>query len=125
MKNLFFIGGAFFMSILTLELILITAWSVYQGVGLFLKREAVQGLKMRIQAIPSMGLFALISGILGQLIGLYEAFSAIERAADISPAIVVGGLKVSMITTLYGFLIFLFALILYFILQWACSRRIS
>jgi biopolymer transport protein ExbB/TolQ len=59
----------------------------------------------------------MITGILGQLIGLYMAFVAIEQAADISPAIVAGGLKVSMITTLYGVFIYLFSILLWFLLS--------
>ena len=67
--------------------------------------------------LKSLGLFTMITGILGQLIGLMMAFSAIERVGDISPQIVVGGLKVSMISTLYGISIYLVSLILWFLLD--------
>ena len=59
----------------------------------------------------------MITGILGQLIGLLMAFQAIEGANDISPAILAGGLKVSMITTLYGIFINLLAILLWFLLD--------
>lgn len=59
----------------------------------------------------------MIIGILGQLIGLMEAFSAIERAGDVSPAILAGGLKVSMITTLYGIFIYMLSIIIWFLLD--------
>ena len=64
-----------------------------------------------------MGLFTMITGILGQLIGLMMAFSAIERAGDISPGMVYGGLKVSMYTTLYGIFIYLLSILFWFILD--------
>ena len=67
--------------------------------------------------------FPFDTGILGQLIGLYSAFSAIERAMDISPAIMMGGLKVSMITTLYGILIYLTAILIWFVLDLLASRK--
>jgi biopolymer transport protein ExbB/TolQ len=59
----------------------------------------------------------MITGILGQLIGLMTAFSAIEKASDISPAIVAGGLKVSMITTLYGIFIYMLSILIWFLLD--------
>ena len=42
---------------------------------------------------------------------------AIEAAMDISPAIMAGGLKVSMITTLYGILINLLSILIWFLLD--------
>jgi len=51
------------------------------------------------------------------------AFSAIERAGDISPAIVVGGLKVSMISTLYGILIYMVSILIWFVLDLWYHRK--
>lgn len=66
-----------------------------------------------LKYIKSVGLFSLVLGILAQLIGLYQAFSAIEQAGNISPALLAGGLKVSMITTIYGIIIFLISYLLW------------
>jgi biopolymer transport protein ExbB/TolQ len=63
--------------------------------------------------IKQVGLFGLVVGVLGQLIGLFEAFEAIELAGDITLAMVAGGIRVSMITTLYGFLIFVFSFLIW------------
>jgi len=54
-----------------------------------------------------------VVGILGQLLGLYQAFSVIEAAGAISSAILAGGLKVSMIPTLYGIVIFLLSYVIW------------
>jgi biopolymer transport protein ExbB/TolQ len=64
----------------------------------------------------------MITGILGQLIGLYSAFRAIEQAGDISPALVFGGIKVSMITTFYGIFIYLLSLLLWFVVSLVLDR---
>jgi biopolymer transport protein ExbB/TolQ len=60
---------------------------------------------------------------MGQLMGLYNAFGAIEKAMDISPPILAGGLKVSMITTIYGALIFLISYLLWIILDYVASTK--
>ncbi len=124
MKDLFFMGGALFMSILTLLLVVMTVWIVYYTLkgyanGQSEKEKALRQLKYG----KSIGLFAMVTGIFGQLIGFYEAFTAIEQAGDISPALVYGGIKVSMITTLYGISIYLFSLLLWFIASQVVERR--
>ena len=73
--------------------------------------------------LKSIGLFGMITGILGQMVGLFSAFSAVEQAIDISPAIMAGGLKVSMITPIYGVLIFLISYLLWFLVDVLASRE--
>ena len=41
-------------------------------------------------------------GFLGTVVGMVQAFDAIEAAGDISPTIVAGGMKVALITTVFG-----------------------
>jgi biopolymer transport protein ExbB len=41
-------------------------------------------------------------GFLGTVVGMVMAFENIERAGDISPTIVAGGMKVALITTVFG-----------------------
>ena len=116
MKDLFYQGGPLFMSILTILLVIMTVWIVYHLVRVFQSQQLNREKALRkLTYGRSIGLFALIVGILGQLIGFYDAFSAIERMGDVSPALVYGGIKVSMITTLYGITIYLFSIALWFI----------
>ncbi len=61
--------------------------------------------------------FALAFGIFGQIIGLFEAFKAIEKMGEVSQALLAGGLKVSSFTTIYGFFIFLLSSLCWFILN--------
>lgn len=44
-------------------------------------------------------------GFMGTVIGLIQAFDAIEVAGDISPALVAGGMKVALITTVGGLIV--------------------
>jgi len=44
-------------------------------------------------------------GFLGTVIGMVQAFDAIEAAGDISPTIVAGGMKVALLTTVFGLIV--------------------
>jgi biopolymer transport protein ExbB len=41
-------------------------------------------------------------GFMGTVIGMIQAFDAIEAAGDISPSLVAGGIKVALLTTVFG-----------------------
>ena len=52
-----------------------------------------------------VGLFIALSpmlGFMGTVVGMIEAFDAIQAAGDISPTLVAGGIKVALLTTLLG-----------------------
>ncbi|GHV02378.1 flagellar motor protein MotA [Bacteroidia bacterium] len=44
-------------------------------------------------------------GFLGTVVGMVQAFDAIEGAQDISPTLVAGGIKVALLTTLAGLIV--------------------
>jgi biopolymer transport protein ExbB len=52
-------------------------------------------------------------GFLGTVIGMIEAFDAIEAAGDISPSLVAGGIKVALITTVGGLIVAIILQIFY------------
>ena len=80
-------------------------------------------INVRLGYIKSLGLFGLILGMLGQFIGLFEAFRIIETGMNISPAFLAGGLRVSSITSIYGMIIYLIAYLLWFILRALIARK--
>ena len=114
------------MSILTILLVIIVAVSVYYAVSIA-NGKALSKVNFRHQLayVKAIGRFTMIVGILGQLIGLMMAFTAIEAAMDISPAIIAGGLKVSMITTLTGIFFYLISVVFWFILDLWFSKKES
>lgn len=120
MKDLFLMGGPSFMAILTLFLIITTAWFIYHFSISYNSNKVNQEKLLRLFGYgKSIGLFSLIIGITGQMVGLSAMFSAIEEAIqkgeEVIPVLVYGGIKVTMIVTIYGMLIFLFSLALWFI----------
>ena len=125
MFNLFKMGGPLFMGILTAILCIILVIAVFYLFIIVRKDyKDLTETRKRLKYIRSLGLFGLVMGALGQMIGLYSAFSAIEMAMDISPAIMAGGLKVSMITTMYGMLIFLIAYLLWLLIDFLASKKV-
>ncbi|MDX1463796.1 MAG: MotA/TolQ/ExbB proton channel family protein [Marinirhabdus sp.] len=57
--------------------------------------------------ISHISLFALVWGFLGSVIGLIHAFDAIQAVGDVSSGMMAGGLKVALLTTLFGAISFL------------------
>lgn len=117
-------GGILFMTVLSISFTIIIATTVLNIVRIVRKNYLPANQILIINDIKAIGIFAIVWGMFGQSIGLFSALQAIEAAADISPAMIFGGLKVSMITTLYGSFIFLFSWLITILLNnW--SRRIS
>ena len=52
-------------------------------------------------------------GFLGTVIGMVQAFDEIQRANDISPNVVAGGMKVALITTIFGIIVALILQVFY------------
>ena len=95
------------MGILTTILLIILVFSFYQITRIVGGRLGDnESERHHFGYIKSIGLFALITGILGQLIGLMSAFETIEKMGSVSQEMLAGGLRISSITSLYGLLIF-------------------
>ncbi len=63
-----------------------------------------------------IGLFIALApmlGFMGTVIGMIGAFDAIEIAGDISPSLVAGGIKVALITTVFGLIVAIILQIFY------------
>lgn len=127
MLELFYKGGPLFMGILTILLIVVVAVAIINGLSLV--RGAIGNKEERLRKIGytrSVGLFALIIGVLGQLIGLFSAFQAIELGAvQVSPTIIAAGFKVSMITTMYGIVIYVISLMLWLGLSMTVEKSLK
>lgn len=102
------------MSILTLLFIITVIWAIYLLIKAFgSTQETLEKSLRKIKYVKSIGLFALIIGVLAQLIGFYQAFSAIEQVGSISPKMMFGGIKISLISTIYGVIIYLISFLLW------------
>ena len=125
MLTLFYEGGALFMGLLTLLLLIIFCLAVVAGVKFLGKGTPdVQLIKPQLTYIKSVGLFALVTGILGQMIGLYSAFQNTEVVKTLTPEILAYGFRISSICNLYGIFIFLVAYTLWFGLDVLLNKQL-
>lgn len=52
-------------------------------------------------------------GFLGTVVGMVQAFDAIQQAGDISPTVVASGMKVALLTTIFGIIVALVLQVFY------------
>jgi len=57
--------------------------------------------------ISHISLFALVWGFLGQMIGLIGAFDSIQVVGNVSPAVLAAGLKIALLSPVFGMVVFL------------------
>ena len=118
--------GLVFMGILSLVLIGLVVWAIFNGIPIFLnQQEKFNVVKSKIGHLKSIGLFAMVMGILHQLISLYSIMTAIEEAGDINANIVLSAIKTSMIPMLFGILIYLSSLIIWVFLDLVLKAKMK
>ncbi|MCK9162854.1 MAG: MotA/TolQ/ExbB proton channel family protein, partial [Bacteroidales bacterium] len=71
------------------------ALTSYGGVQMARLESNMVWISLFIAIAPSLG-------FLGTVVGMVQAFDDIEKAGDISPTVVAGGMKVALITTIFG-----------------------
>lgn len=93
--------------------IVLTGIIVYR----FMNKEAKSNssLKTLSELVLFLGSFAFLFGILGQIIGMMEAMQAIQKIKDISPALLAGGFRVSLLAPVYGFVLLLISYTVWFV----------
>ncbi|MDB4036663.1 hypothetical protein N9473_01145 [Polaribacter sp.] len=103
-------GGPLFMY--TTLIILITCLILI--VKEFIKKDES---KKTFNSIKSLSLFVLVWGFFGLLIGLTGAFDAISMQGNVSPEILATGLKIGLLSPIFGTLSFLIVRIGILLLQ--------
>ena len=98
MLDYFVEGGTPFMGLLTIMFFLMIIQSVRTVIRFSGGSTDYEELKRMTDYVRSIGVLALVVGILGQLLGLYGAFEYIQEVGAVSQTMLVSGIKVSMIT---------------------------
>jgi len=78
----------------------------YGSVQMSLLEKGLTWISLFISLAPMLG-------FMGTVIGMIGAFDAIEAAGDISPSLVAGGIKVALLTTVFGLIVAMILQIFY------------
>lgn len=112
--------GGPYMHFITLMGVVMLLVVVVKAVELFGKKEAgTRWLDLIIMA----GSVAVAVGMFSQIVGIVMALEAIREAADVSPEIVFRGAIVSFYAPIWGFVVFIFSLLFYFVLKEVIKLR--
>jgi biopolymer transport protein ExbB/TolQ len=97
--NRFLEGGALFMSLILICLLL----SIYFILkSIFNFKTNIELSKQMLRHINDSGILGLTFGILGAFIGLITGFDALEASGQSEPAIIAGGIKTAILSPLFG-----------------------
>jgi len=123
MKEFLYTGNIFRMSVILIIGIIICLVFITELIRRLFKMEYSLIDRKLMFSIPVLGGIAFMAGIFFQTRGLYLAFQAIKVAADISPAIVMGGVFMSFYTTMFGAGICLGAFVVWYIMKMIFMRE--
>jgi len=71
-----------------------------------------------LEAIKQIGGLAAVWGVFGTIVGLFNAFDALEAIKEMLPfQVIMGGLKVAVITAIYGLSIYCISMLTYIIFK--------
>tara|TARA_B100000795_G_C22587589_1_gene356232 strand:+ start:315 stop:728 length:414 start_codon:yes stop_codon:yes gene_type:complete len=101
--NRFIEGGALFMSLILICL-LISIYFIFKSIK-NIKTNNDVSIKM-LKHINDSGILALTLGFLGAFLGLIAAFDVLEATGQAAPHIIAGGLKVALLSPLFGLFTF-------------------
>lgn len=106
-------GGPFMnlISVMAIVMLFVTVWKI----GLLIGNKTVNLSLLGL--ILMAGSVALAIGLLGQILGFVGALEAIRVATDVSPEIVMGGAIISFYAPIWGFIVFIFSTVFYFVLK--------
>jgi len=101
--NRFMEGGALFMSLILICFLI----SIYFLVKSLLNiKTNIEISKKMLKHISDSGTLGLALGVMGAFIGLITAFDVLEATGESNPSIIAGGLKVALLSPLFGLFTF-------------------
>ncbi len=108
-------GGMFFMFPI-FSMLLLVLFLIIKSVLRMRKRHSE--LQKNVRLLNSIGLLAVVWGMLGQLIGVIGVFDQVDMIGEISAHVFAGGLKVSALPPVFGFIVFIVSRIASIIFIW-------
>ncbi|MCG8467289.1 MAG: hypothetical protein MJB57_03655 [Gemmatimonadetes bacterium] len=87
------------------------------------RSDAAEAGPLRIHSILILGVLGTCVGLLGTLVGVYLAASVMASVDQVDPQLAWGGLKVTLGSSIVGFLLLGFSSIVWLGLQYASHQR--
>ena len=107
------------ITLLGFVLLVITIWKIIT----LIKKKPVD-LKW-LDLIRMSGSLALAIGFMSQILGIVNALEALRLAGDISPSLLMAGTIISFYAPIWGFIVFIFSLLFYYILKEVIRTRMA
>lgn len=118
------------MWVLTILLIITIAWIIYHSILAYSSNQTDKADFLRKLGYgKSIGLFALVTGFLGQMFGFSTMFFLLEegmaKSIDYAPSAIFEAIKSTVIVTIYGSLIYLLSLSLWFLASVLIEKKLQ
>ncbi len=124
MLTLFREGGVMMYPLLILALtVVVLTVRGWMRVGRADAPDAV--LETGVDAVVFWGAWSVVLGLLGTIVGIYFAAGAIATAPAISPQVIWGGIRVALITLIFGLLVFAVSAVAWFVLRSRYRRQVA
>jgi len=120
MFDLLIEGGLSYMLPLALMLVLNLIFIVLALISKMANKEISE---FNLEFIKQLGLLAFVWGIFSTMVGFYQAFSDLSQMTEALPfPVIMGGLKVALITALFGSIVFIISMSAYLGLRWMTKK---
>lgn len=96
-------GGVLFMSLILICLLISIFFTIKSILKIKTDKEASKKI---LKHISDSGTLGLALGVMGAFLGLVSAFDVLEATGAAEPSIIAGGLKVALLSPLFGLFTF-------------------
>ena len=96
-------GGALFMSLILICLLISIFFTIKSILKIKTDKEASKKI---LKYISDSGTLGLALGVMGAFLGLVSAFDVLEATGAAEPSLIAGGLKVALLSPLFGLFTF-------------------
>ena len=113
-------GGTFAMSLIVICFLVM----LFLIARAFLKLKAPHTtFSKSVKLINQIALIALVVGLFNQWLGLIQVFDAFESLNDVEPSAFASGLKITLLSPIFGGFVFLIGRIMTFVLTWVRREK--
>jgi biopolymer transport protein ExbB/TolQ len=121
-----YFGGGIMMYPITLSALValgLTVWSARRLWGAAPRVDA--RVESGVDGVLFWGGFALLLGLLGTVVGIAMAAQAVEMVGEVHPTLVWGGIRLALLTTIWGVVILAASAASWYVLRVRCRSLVA